>query len=232
MNITAPQMMWAGFGYPEIVGKKWTILGRVNCCGHCGNSMDRSVHIDDIVTPIFSGTKEYFSSDTICYACAWMFSTREMNKTIWAFHDGEKFQAFNPNVKPKDNGRKQWLELLEEFRGVPNDTPCCGVLSTDFKVRKWHLMRPATRANFGLVIHAPMYDMSEYVDFQLDEMFDLINLINEVRNKGYKPMSILKGLHNDFKRYANNYGRDFTHETTLQVKRKSPAFIPALLLSS
>lgn len=127
--------------------------------------------------------------------------------------------------------KKPWVHALRELAKLPPDTPCAGVLTTDVKIRLWPRMMPATVGGFGLYVHAPDYDLSRYVRFDLAACLRLIDIMTPMLAEGYAKASLWYGLGRDFQRYSKDPQKSAAWESMLEAHRHLPEFMPAALMA-
>jgi hypothetical protein len=188
------------------------------------------VRLAEIETPTTANHADYFrfGSQHACDACAWLYAAgkgRPGNYIATRTRMEHMVISLNSVVTDK----RPWLAALTEIAVLPADTPIAGVMTTDVKPRLWPRVRLATIARFGLYVHAPDYDASEYRVFDLRACLSLIDMMLAPLDAGFAKQSLYHGLLRDHARTAKDPARALTWDATLAPQRGQPHFLPALI---
>ena len=92
-------------------------------------------------------------------------------------------------------------------------------------------MLSATIGNFGLYVHSPDHDFSQFVYFDLSACLDLIDQMIPMLKEGFAKASLWYGLPRDFQRFNRNPAQALEWESHLQKHRHLPEFLPAVLIA-
>lgn len=200
-------------------------------CATCAAEINQGVPIGRIENPTFSQHADFLRySKHVCAGCAWLYWAGK-GKPGNFIAVGDKYQQLVISHESVVEDKEPWFSALNRIALLPPETLVCGVLTTDVKPRLWPRTKLATVGRFGLYMHAPDYDLSAFVDFDLSECLRISALMREPLVAGYSKASIYHGLLTDFNRSSKYLARSFGWESELKECRGNPAFIPALLIS-
>ena len=188
------------------------------------------VSVSDIETPTTSGHADLFRFGTqhVCHACAWLFSAGKGRPGNY-IAAGDRFEYAVISLESAVEDKRPWIDVLRSLCDMPPETRVSGVMTTDVKPRLWHRVRPASIGRFGLYLHCPDYDVSEYRSFDLRACIDLIDAMIEPLTAGFAKASIYHGLLRDFARAGKDMAQAIRWETSLSKHRTSAHFLPALI---
>jgi len=183
-----------------------------------------------VVGPTFNNHAEYLRfGDWFCEACSWLYSqVHGKPGNVLAVGD----QLYKPLISldaAAAGDRVSWRDVLLQIAELPPETPVAGVLTTDVKPRLWPRMPLASIGAFALYVHAPEYDLSTAVAFDLRRFRAILGLIEAARAAGWRKARIWHGLWSDYARAAKDPALTSRIEAQLQAVRSDPAFLPALL---
>lgn len=230
--MSATRLSWNAAGKPSIASKFKVETGE-GVCATCGDTLSgEAVTVSSIDNSAFSERHESFRliSKFVCMPCAWMYGAGR-SKPGNFFSTTDKFEQAVISLESVVKGKRPWVEILREASVMPKDTECTGVLTTDVKPRLWPRARLATVGNFGLFVHAPDYDTSHWVDFDLFDMLRIVDLVTPILALGFAKASLYHGLLRDFQRFTKNPQQVIDAELAISELRKSPAFLPAILVA-
>jgi len=199
-------------------------------CATCGASICAGVPISAIETPTTSGHADLFrfGGQHVCDACAWLFGAgkgRPGNFVATPLRLEYTVISLESVVEDK----RPWLTVLRELAEMPADTPVTGVMTTDVKPRLWHRCRLATIGRFGLYVHAPEYDVSEWRDFDLRACLAVIDLMLAPLRAGFAKASVYHGLLRDYARASRDLPQVMAWDAALAPHRQQSHFLPALI---
>jgi len=228
MILTPQLLIWEAMGKPV---PKWKVDAVTGRCATCGQPITEGVSRKAIESDTYSQQADYMKyGDYNCRACAWLNSDPKNNHRNVIVAGS---QIWWPMISRESAtpDRPQWLDVLKLIAELPPDTPVTGCITTDPKPRLWPRYKLATVGNFGLYVHAPDYDQSGYVQFNLSRLLEISNIISEVMNQKYSKRSIYLGLLADFKTASKDPDEAIRQERRLKELRKTNEFIPALLVT-
>lgn len=224
--MTPSQFLWSISGQPPCDIEPEPYSGPCSTCGHhdiCG------VKTDDINNPGFSQHDEYFRFGShVCRACAWLY---RMGKSNPGNIIGVGQKIYRPTIA-ENEGRDRWIRVLEEISQLPSDTYVAGVLTTDVKPRVWPRMRMATIGQFGLVVHAPDYDVAGYISMKLPTLLSMTTAMASMLARGYSKRSLLVGILKDFPRASKHLKEAMDWEYQLSIWRPQAEFAAALVVAA
>lgn len=199
-------------------------------CATCGATITTGVPLAQIETPTTANHADYFrfGSQHVCDACAWLYAAgkgRPGNYIATPQHLEYTVISLDSVVLDK----RPWLAVLPQIADLPPDTPVAGVMTTDVKPRLWPRVRLATVAHFGLYVHAPDYDVSEWRRFDLRACLALIDTMIEPLTAGYAKASLYHGLLRDHARSSRDPARALAWDAVLAPQRGQSHFLPALI---
>jgi hypothetical protein len=199
-------------------------------CATCGSRAPRGVPIGAIETPTTSGHAELFrfGGGHVCDACAWLFQAGKGRPGNFITY-GTMVEYTVISLESVVTDKRPWLHVLRDLAALPPDTPVTGVMTTDVKPRLWHRARLATVGAMGLYVHAPEYDVSEWVRFDLAACLDAIEHIIDALKAGYSKASCYHGLLRDYARASRDIECAMTLDARLGAHRGQPHFLPALI---
>lgn len=228
-------MCWSASGYPEINKFETEAAQTESICGTCGTLIfanDRAVAISSIDNKAFSERHESFKYPSlyICQACAWLYGAGRSKPGNFFCTPGQ-FEQTVISLDSVVEDKRPWLHVLKEAVSFPSSTPCAGVLTTDVKPRLWPRAQMSSIGNFGLFVHAPDYDTSHFISFDLQECLQIIELVRPALLAGFAKASLYHGLLRDYQRFFKNPETALSVEQSISELRKSPAFLPAILMA-
>lgn len=202
----------------------------VTVCATCAAGISSGVPLVQIETPTTANHADYFrfGSKHVCPACAWLFGAGKGRPGNYvATPQGMEYTVISLESVVVD--KRPWIEALADIAALPGDTPVAGVMTTDVKPRLWPRVRLATVARFGLYVHAPDYDVSEWREFSLPACLDLITRMIDPLTAGFAKSSIYHGLLRDHARSSRDPARALAWDALLAPHRAQPHFLPALI---
>lgn len=224
--MTPQQYAWMAAGKPPCDLEPVEISGH---CSTCGGEDTYGITTDAINNPTFSQHGDFFRYGThVCRACAWLYrmgKSRPGNMVA----AGEKL--YWPTIAANP-GRDQWISVLEEIANLPDDSQIAGILTTDVKPRLFPRMRLGTKATFGMVVHAPEYDVSGWLPLQLDKLLEIAHGVAPMLNHGYSKRSLLLGILRDYPRAIKHMDQALQWEQQLATWRQQAEFVPALVVAT
>lgn len=225
---TAPALIWRAFAAPQHTLARGATQSH---CAICGAGAAR-VAASDLQTSTTSNQAEVFryGAPHVCDACAWLFLAGRGKPGNFIAHGaaGEYLLISQDSVV---TGKRTWMDVLPDLLRLDAACEVTGVLTTDVKPRLWHRCRIATIARFGLYVHAPEYDVSEWRDFNLQETIYCVRVICEALAVGFSKTSAFHGLLRDHARSAANIESAWAIEARLSPLRHTAAFLPALIMA-
>lgn len=206
-------------------------------CATCASSIKAGVSTEQINNPTFSNHAEFFRFGThVCRACAWMYSEPKQRHRNMIACGGERPKVLYPMISPDSatEERPTWQDIIygdvNKYLPILDDVPITGVLTTDPKPRLWPRCRVASVSSFGLYVHAPQYDVSEWRELDWDDaLLEAGNVIRDALEAGYAKRRIYHGLLADYARVKRNIREAVSLEKELAIYRSLPEFVPALL---
>lgn len=225
---SAPKLIWVAAGRPA---SKWPTTQIDGCCATCGVPITEGVHRRDIESVSYTQHADFHKfGDYDCPACAWMHSyPKENHRNVIVA--GEQLWWPMIGFDSATADRPHWQAVLRGIAQLPSDTPVCGCLTTDPKPRLWPRYRLCTVGGFGLYVHAPDYDQSGMIEFDLGQLFNCVEVISHCLRRGFAKRTVLLGLFTDYKRASTDMDATTNMEVELCKWRNRPEFIPALLVS-
>ena len=199
-------------------------------CATCGTETTAGVSLDQIETPTTSGHADLFrfGSQHVCPGCAWLFAAGKGRPGNYIAY-GQRLEYTVISLESVVDDKRPWLEVLRDVAALPAQTPIAGVMTTDVKPRLWHRARLASVGQFGLLIHAPDYDVSEWRSFDLAECLSIVDAMLPALHAGFAKQSLYFGLLRDYARASRQLDQAIAWEKTLRPLAASPAFLPALI---
>lgn len=230
--MSASKLCWEASGRPDI-HKKFKTERALTACATCGDPIDgKAVTVSSIDNNAFSERHESFryKSGHSCMACAWLYGAGP-SKPGNFFCVPAAFEQTVISLESVVEDKRPWLHVLREAASLPADTPCTGVLTTDVKPRLWPRAQLASIGNFGLFVHAPDYDTSQWVGLDLHELLHIAGTVIPALRLGFAKASLYHGLLRDYQRFSKKPDEALELELAIQPLRKSPAFLPAILVA-
>jgi len=173
---------------------------------------------------------KYRNASHFCIPCAWLMEAGKGRPGNFIAAGGAYEQAVI-SLESVVEEKRPWIEIVRELSGLPADEPATGVLTTDVKVRLWHRCQMATIGRFGLYVHAPDYDVSEWRRIDLTRLVEYIDALRQILLTGYSKRSIYHGLHTDYKRFTADPAAAIETEAMLSRMRMADEFLPALIMA-
>jgi hypothetical protein len=223
------ELLWKNSGNPEHKFKKAEHSGLCACCG-C-EIRNSGVCTADIISEAFSRHSEFISIGThVCDACAWMFSyPKESHRNVLAVGDSAYWPMIGHDSATLE--RPSWLDLLRSLKNEQEGTRAWGVMTVDPKPRLWPMSHEVTLGDFGLYLHWPDYDLSEFVRFDLYECLEIAEFITSLMQKGFSKRACFFSVVSDMKKAKKDLSFVLEAEKKLKIFRKSSAFMPALMIA-
>lgn len=229
--VTQSGLAWSAAGNPTQEKYKESEFSGV--CTTCGATVDGiGVAVSEIDNAAFSNHADFFRFGTthVCQGCAWLFGAGKGRPGNF-IATPSSYEQTVISLDSVVEGKRPWIEVVRELTKLPHDTPVTGVLTTDVKPRLWPRAQVATIGRFGLFVHCPDYDTSRYIDFNLTDLLDLIDLMRQPMMQGFSKRSMYFGLMQDYKQFQKNPEQVLKWENALAKWRKNPAFLPAMLIA-
>ncbi len=245
------RIIWESLGRPN---GKFPLVIYSGVCATTGEKIEKGVHVNEINNDSFSNHADFFQyNDHVSEWCAWWYSgVKETHRNIVLMGDKVYFPmiSLNPKDEPveektdkkarnsfyslpplKPSDRPSWLSVFQDLSKMPLETPCGGVLTVDPKVRLWPRTQLATVENFGLYVHFPDYNLSEFVSFDLFKCLEQCKFIISLLEQGFIKKNIATSLLNDAKKVKKDLKGVLELEKQLKELRNTKEFLPALLVS-
>ena len=230
--MTASRLIWTAAGSPDQKHPTEPDTGR---CMICGSEIDgEAVHAKRIIKSTTAGDSQLFrfrQATHFCIPCAWLMELGKGRPGNFIASEQTGFELAVISVESVVADKRPWLHIVRDLAQLPPDTTITGVLTTDVKPRLWHRCQIATIADFGLYIHAPDYDVSEWRQFSLDDLLGTIDAMMPILRHGYAKSAVYHSLFNDYKRASRDPAEALRLESTLADLRRRPEFLPALLMA-
>ena len=200
-------------------------------CATCATPLSRGVPIQEIVTVTFAQHGDYLRYGThVCPACAWLYGLGKGNPgNIVAA--GDRYWRPMIGHDSATDQRPQWVSVLQDIATMPLDTPVAGVMTSDPKPRLWPRAELCTVGAFGLYLHCPDYNLSEFRRFDLRGCLVIVQAVTEAIIAGWPKRLIATSLFGDYKRASKAPVAAARIESSLAPLRATPEFIPALLIA-
>ena len=224
--MTASQLVWSAAGSPA---PKWGLEPASGYCATCGAPLEMGVHHKRINSPTFSQHADYFRySNHVCVACAWLYGLgRARPGNFLVVGNRVWWPVISPDSETDD--RPTWMRAFREASRMEARLPVTGVITTDVKPRLWPRARVASVSAFGIYVHAPEYDVSEWVEFDLARLIDAVDEIRHALKMGFSKTDVFLGLWRNFKR-MKQWGKEGVEvEKKLSALRHEAYFVPALV---
>ena len=228
---TSSVLAWRAAGRPR--QEKYKTSEFSGICTTCGTPIDGdAVAVSEIDNATFSNHADFFRFGTshVCSACAWLYGAGK-GKPGNFIATPERYEQAVISLDSVVEDKRPWLEVVSDLVQMPTYTPVTGVLTTDVKPRLWPRARVCTVGSFGLFVHCPDYDTSQFLEFDLAELIELIGLMRQPMLAGFSKQAIYFGLMRDFKRFQKDPAQVLGWEKQLQEWRDNPAFLPAVLIA-
>ncbi len=228
--LTATQIAHAGSGYePPKFELSQIEDGHCACCGAAING--DAVHIKEIENPTFSNHADFLRwGKYVCPACAWLYGAGK-GKPGNFLATPDKYETLVISLDSVVEDKRPWLSAIYDLAKLPPDTPVCGILTTDIKPRLFPRMVSGTAAKPNIFVHAGDYDISQPVQFDLQDLLQIIDVVLSALQLGFSKTNCYRGLFNDFNKFSKNVEQAYAIEQQLAQWRGNPAFIPAVLIS-
>lgn len=194
-------------------------------CATCGSACTQAVNQKDINNPTFSQHGDFLKGEWVCPACAFMYRQGKAKPGNYLAVEHDKLHYLSISGVDK----LSWREIVPMLLQKDPNTKVAGVLTTDVKPRLFPRTNLATIGDFGLYIHAPDYDVSEYREFDLSDLMANIELIEKILSHKFTKTSIMQGLFTYHKMAVKD--PVLTADLERRIDRSNPAFIPALIIA-
>ena len=227
IEMSASQHTWAAAGCPA---HGYIEEPCETVCATCGTSIETGVHLVRIETPTTANHGDYFrfGARHVCPACAWLYAAGKGKPGNYIATPG-RMEYTVISVESVVTDKRPWIEVLKDVAALPASSPAAGVMTTDVKPRLWPRVRLSTVGRFGLYIHAPDHDVSEWREFNLAACLEAIETMLPPLAAGYSKASIHSGLLHDFARFRRAPSQAMTWEADLSAHRGQAHFLPALI---
>lgn len=197
-------------------------------CATCAAPIAVGVPLREIETPTTANHADLFRfSQHVCRACAWLYAIGKGRPGNYIATQALEYAVISLDSVVAD--KRPWLDVLRDLAALPRDTVVAGVMTTDVKPRLWPRVRLATIDRFGLYVHAPDYDVSEYREFDLRACLDAVTAMLDPLAAGFSKASLMHGLLRDYARAKRDLAAAIAWERALQQHRGQPHFLPALI---
>lgn len=218
---------WSAAGRPA---HPYTEEPATGVCATCAAPISSGVPLSEIETPTTSNHADFFrfGGRHVCPACAWLFAAGKGRPGNYVATPG-RFEATVISMDSVVADKRPWMVVLPELAALPADTPLAGVMTTDVKPRLWPRVRLATVGHCGMYVHAPDYDVSEWREFSLPFVLEMIGIMVPVLTAGFSKDSLYFGLLRDHARAARDPARAFGWDALLAPHRGQPYFLPAMI---
>lgn len=230
--MTPQNLIWTAAGRPDQKHPTDPATGR---CMICGTEIDgEAVTAKRIIKSTTVGDSQLFrfrQATHFCIPCAWLMEIGKGRPGNFIASEPTGFELAVISVESVVRDKRPWLHIVRDLQQLPSDTPITGVLTTDVKIRLWHRCQIATVGDFGLYVHAPDYDVSEWRNFDLGSLLSTIDTLLPILLAGYAKSAIYHSLFNDYKRASRDPAEALRLESTLACLRQRPEFLPALLMA-
>lgn len=228
MKITPSTYIYQCAGSPDVPEVE---KSRDQVCATCAIEISSGIPINKIENPTFSQNADFLRFGAhVCQACAWLYWAGK-GKPGNFIAAGDKYSHLVISHESVVEDKEPWHSLLHRISTYADDAIICGVLTTDVKPRLWPRTKLATIGNFGLYIHAPDYDISTFINFDLYKCLEISGLMKAPLISGYSKSSIYHGILSDYARSSKDIECAMRMESKLSTCRADPAFLPALLIS-
>lgn len=231
--MSASNLCWRASGKPDIHKKFKVEQVEGSICSTCGDDICGSgALVSSFDNSSFSERQESFryKSKHVCIGCAWLYGAGP-SKPGNFFSTSSRYEQTVMSTDSVVKDKRPWMDVLREAAQLPPETLCTGVLTTDVKPRLWPRAQVASIGSFGLFVHAPDYDVSSWIDFDLIECLDTINIVLPALELGFAKTSLYHGLLRDFGRFSKHQDESLAMEYAISEVRGSPAFLPAILIA-
>ena len=225
--LSATSLVHTAAGCPD---SKWPSVPTSGNCACCAQPISNGVPTADLSGDAFSRQVDFLSfGDHVCTACAWMFSdTRTTHRNFLCYNSKLAWPMISADAATSDRG--QWLDVLKEFATLPPETLAVGVLTTDPKPRLWPMARLVTRQYFGLYVHCPDWDVSEFRLLDLDHLIHMASELSGILQIGFNKSDCGFGLMRS-KQAKADIAKALKLEARIRAWRSQSEFIPALLMA-
>lgn len=225
-------LIWKNSGKPE---HKFTKHKKNNGnCATCGSKLntESAALKSEAVGTDFSRQSDFLPfGDYICEPCAWLYSyPKETHRNVIAFEDRVIWPMISSDSATEE--RPTWAYILNYINQNYNkSTKIVGLMTTDPKPRLWPMTESVTIHNFGLYVHCSDYNISEFINFSLEDCIEISSYVSDLISDGFSKISCLNGLLKDYKRVKKDISSSLKKENELKKMRLNNAFIPALIIS-
>src|SRR5581483_8294384 len=226
---TAPALLWRAAGEPPA---KWPLESASGVCATCGDSLGAGIPVEAIAGETFAMHADYLRYGThVCPACGWLYSdAKQHHRNVLAV--GERLWWPMLGAESATAARPTWAALLREVAATQApDTVLSGVLTTDPKPRCWPRARLASVGRFGLYVHAPDWDTSQYVGAPLADVLTVSALTAQAVAWGFSKRRCAHGLLADYTRVVTRGAPAWSLERQLRPWRGTPAGLIGMLIT-
>ena len=199
-------------------------------CATCGTAIVSGVPLAQIETPTTADHASYFrfGSRHVCDACAWLYGAGKGRPGNYLATPGG-YESTVISLESVVEDKRPWLTVLRDLLELAPATPVAGVMTTDVKPRLWPRVRLATIGAFGLYVHCPDYDVSEWRVFDLAACLAVVDLMIPPLTAGFAKASLYHGLWRDHARASRDPMQTAAWETALSAHRAAPYYLPAVI---
>gem|GEM_PF-5144675 len=135
------------------------------------------------------------------------------------------------SLESETDTRPAWLRVVRDVVEMNAGLPAAGILTTDVKPRLWPRAKAVTLGSFGLYVHAPEYDVSEFRYLDLATVERIARSIICALRLGFTKADIYRGLWRNYK-LMRQLGTDgISLERMLASLRDIDEFVPALVVA-
>ena len=224
--LSASQLLYQAAGRPA---GKWPLAaGDVGYCATCACETGMGVMTSDLAGDAFSRQVDFLTfGNRVCPACAWLYSFPvETHRNVLAYGETLLWPMISADTATEE--RLQWLDALLGLAQMPANTLATGVLTTDPKPRLWPMTRLVSRQCFGLYVHCPDWDVSEFRLLNLDRLIRIAKELSDLLGLGFNKndcgFSLLRS-----KKAKMELRDKLNAEAKMRILRALPEFVPALL---
>lgn len=194
--------------------------------------INQGISISNIENPTFSQKADFLRySKHVCNACAWLYWAGKGKPGNFLAANGKYKQlviSHEQLVRAKTTG-------IFPYRNYHYcHQTCLFVVSWPLMSsppRLWLRTKLVTVDNFGLYVHAPDYDLSAFVRFDLAKCIEISVIILNPLISWSSKQSIFHRLLTDYQRSTKQISITMQWEKSLSSYRNNLAFIPALLIT-
>ena len=224
------RLVWENMGNPPHKYNTSKVAGYCACCG-VKIEGDFALSRDVLGTTFGRYTGSITFGTHICNSCAWFCSfPKQTHRNVIAAGNDVWWPMISRDSATEE--RPSWFDVLYAIKEMKPDTPVIGVATTDPKPRLWPTVQEMTVGNFGLYVHHPDFDVSDFFKLNINRVIDYSIFISELLSQGFSKKSCFFSVLNDIKKVKKMPLELLETEKILKKMRGNPEFILALLISS